>query len=456
MHQTVPMEGLAVVAQPANTVALAWHSGARTLILTLAELLLLVWLLLRWLVRRQGGWRRAWRRLSRETRLTFQAFSEPLREFLRFRVAVRRLTRILTAGVPTVAHHALDHVDTAVTRTAAEAFGFAATVRPGTRRGDGDVTVRVAGRGVPPAGQPWRTDGDPLIWYAPIADVEGSASRTAAPDTNGAEERPATPRLLVPLGLSSDGMVFLDLLRGPRILSTYGDRRATRSFVQAVAAYLDMPGGEAEVVVARGVDPRFDGPDLNALLASVPDLTVERNRPVVVVCAAPDDEQSAQLSRMAAAGLLCALVAGPMPSYRWELRVDSRGRTKTPGLGIETEAGPLGPAVARTARKLGADAKNRARAKGAPARPAPTAPSPAAPSPAAPAPTAPSPAARARSVAGTDRRTVPATVTPHTTGPLAPAVRDLFAEPEATGVSATGTRDAESFEHPGAERENRS
>jgi hypothetical protein len=484
-------------------VALPWSSGANALILALAELLLLLLLVLRWLVRRQGGWRRAWRRLTRQVRLTFGAFSQPVQEFLRFRATVRQLTRLLASGVPAaVAHQALDHVDTAVQRSAPDAFAFAAAVRPVARRSDGEVTVQVAGRRVPGPVRPWQTSDDPLFWYASAADVEEHAA-PAEPDSGedgGGESGEgilAGPRVLVPLGLADDAAVFVDLLRGPRVLSTYGDRRTTRAFVQAVAAYLDLPGGEAEVVVARGVHPRFDGPDLDSLLASVTDLAPERTRPLVVVCAAPDDDQSALLCRMAAEGLLCAVVVGQVTGHRLEVRVNSRGRTETPGLGIETDAAPLGPAVARTARKGGSRKKapagraaSRRRADGAGSRPpGPSGPNPPgltfpsgntpARTPPAETPPAPSAPASGRSAVPTGS-TAPSVATPapassalpraagHPSGPavpgarrpspapamrpspasepVAPAIRDLFAEPEITGVSAAG--DAESSETP--------
>ncbi len=480
------MEGWIPVAQADSTLALSWNSGASALILALAELLLLLWLLLRWLVRRQGGWRRAWRRLTRQVRLTRQAFSEPVREFLRFRAAVRQLTRLLASEATTaVARHALDGADTAVRRTASQAFGFAVTVRPPARRDDGEVALRLAGRHVPPPGAQWETDDDPLIWYTSAADAEN----LAAPDEDGAAQQSGTPRVLVPLGLGDDGVVFLDLLRGPRVLSTYGDRKAIRAFVQAAAAYLDLPGGPAEVLVARGVHPRFDGPGLDSLLDSLEaDPAPERTRPLALVCAAPDDEQAARLSELAAAGLLCALVIGPMSAHRWEIRVNSRGRTETPGLGIETDAAPLGPAVARIARRKRLQPKG---GWGRPLRPGPGPRPPAGgteprrlvtaastprpvPEPASAHAAAAPAAAAARYAPGAGSvaqgaaqpgRSVASAVRPFRTGevppasapePLAPAVRALFAEPEITGVSAAGTPDAESFENPRTERRNKS
>lgn len=454
------MEAWTTVAQADTTLALSWDSGASALILALAELLLLVWLLVRWLVRRQGGRRRAWRRLSRQVRLTRQAFSEPVREFLRFRAAVRRLTRLLSSDGPvSVARHALDGVDAAVRPTAPQAFGFAAAVRPATRRGDGEVAVSVAGRDVPQPPHPWQTDDDPLLWYAsavdaenlPLPGAEESGENGEAPEQAEAGDGSAsgTVRVLVPLGLSDDGAVFLDLMRGPRILNAYGDRRAVRDFVQAVAAYLDLPGGTADVLVARGVHPRFDGPDLDEVLRSLVYLTADRTRPVVLVCAAPDDEQAAQLAELVGAGSLCAVIVGPVSVHRWEIRVNSRGRTETPGLGITTDAAPLGPAVARAARRSG------------PRRPRPERPARGAASSTggAPRPTGP------RLPAGT-RPPTPAVGTPPTPSvvrtvtvaaePLAPAIRDLFAEPEISGVSATGTGDPDLFENPRAERRNES
>lgn len=531
------MEVWTTAAQAGRTLALSWDSGVSAVILALAELLLLVWLLGRWLVRRQGGRRRAWRRLARQVRLTRQAFSEPVREFLRFRAAVRRLTRLLSSDGPvTVARHALDGVDVAVHPTAPQAFAFAVAVRPATRRSDGEVAVSVAGRGLPQPREPWETDDDPLLWYASAIDAErlpsaraeetGTAEETLDPEV-GDGLSSVTDRVLVPLGLSDDGVVFLDLMRGPRILNAYGERRAIRAFVQAVAAYLDLPGGPADVVVARGVHPRFDGPDLDELLDSLVYLMSDRTRPVVVVCAAPDDEQAARLAELAGAGPLCAVVVGPVSVHRWEIRVNSRGRTETPGLGIETDAAPLGPAVARAARRGGMRRARTGGPGGGAGRPpgggVPSASGavrsgssgtrgpagsglsagsrhPAgsgssagsrhpAESPPLVGPGAPvggpesrrpvlepvgrgarpglslpaEPAAIASSSAPTTPVAASATHPLRTTAstsaePVAPAIRDLFAEPEISGVSAAGAGagDPEPFENPRAERRNES
>ncbi|SNX88343.1 hypothetical protein SAMN06272735_8784 [Streptomyces sp. TLI_55] len=487
------MEAWTTAARADRTLALSWDSGASALILALAELLLLVWLLVRWLVRRQGGRRRAWRRLVRQVRLTRQAFSEPVREFLRFRAAVRRLTRLLASDGPvTIARHALDGVDAEVRPTAPQAFGFAVAVRPATRRSDGEVAVSVAGRGVPPPGHPWETEDDPLLWYASAVDAEGAGAGLPAD----------APRVLVPLGLSDDGAVFLDLMRGPRILTTYGDRRAVRDFVQAVAAYLDLPGGPADVLVTRGVHPRFDGPDLDEVLHSLVYLTADRTRPVVVVCAAPDDEQAARLAELAGAGLLCAVVVGPVSVHRWEIRVNSRGRTETPGLDITTDAAPLGPAVARVARvarRIGSrrpraerptggavpSVSGAVRSRSAGPRP-PAGPQP----PAGPRPPIGGPESRrplpepvgsgtrpgasltaepastasvgttAAPSASTTTSTPAEPLPPAPTEPLSPAIRDLFAEPEISGVSAAGagagSGDPDPLENPRAERRNES
>ncbi|WP_331729096.1 hypothetical protein OG885_44720 (plasmid) [Streptomyces sp. NBC_00028] len=525
------MEVWTTAAQADRTLALSWDSGVSAVVLALAELLLLVWLLGRWLVRRQGGRRRAWRRLARQVRLTRQAFSEPVREFLRFRAAVRRLTRLLSSDGPvTVARHALDGVDAAVRPTAPQAFAFAVAVRPATRRSDGEVAVSVAGRGLPQPRDPWESDDDPLLWYASAVDAErlplpAAEESGETPDAEAGDGPPSgTDRVLVPLGLSGDGVVFLDLMRGPRILNAYGERRAIRAFVQAVAAYLDLPGGPADVIVARGVHPRFDGPDLDELLDSLVYLMSDRTRPVVVVCAAPDDEQAARLAELAGAGPLCAVVVGPVSVHRWEIRVNSRGRTETPGLGIETDAAPLGPAVARAARRGGtrrartggpgggagrppggavpsASGAVRSRSAGprVPAGSGPSAgPRHPAESPPLAGPGAPvggpdsrrpvlEPVGRgarpglslpAEPTATSSARTTPVTASSTTAAsaiplrttastsaePVAPAIRDLFAEPEISGVSAagagagagTGTGDPEPFENPRAERRNES
>lgn len=490
IHQVGPP--VPVARTHTAAVALPWNSGSSALIVALVELLFLALLLLRWLVRRQGGRRRAWRALSRQVRLTWGAFSQPVRDFLKFRASVRHLTRLLSAGATTgTAQDALDGVDAAVAPGAAEAYGFAVRVAP-ARRGAAEVAVHLAGRRVPQPAAPWRTEGDARLWFAAGQDlapaaVPGPTLDKAADNPDAIEDE--VPRMLVPVGLHDDAVVLLDLARGPGVLSTYGDRAAGRSFVQAVAAWLDLTG-EAEVIVARGVHPRHQGPDLDSLLASLDGLAGERSRPVVVVCAAPDAEQAAQLGRMAADGLLRAVVAGQVPGHRWEIRVNSRGRAQAAGLGLTTDAAPLGPAVARTARKS-RTAGRRGPAPATPgtpgtapvpppdgpppgrvpparepvtARPAAARTAPAAPAGPVPVPAEPLPAPQtiaAEPVPEPHATPGPPPLRATTAGPAplrAPAepaleppgsaVRELFAEPDITSVSAADARAATSSASP--------
>jgi hypothetical protein len=417
------------------TAAGSWHSGTNALIVASAELLLLLFLCLRWLVRRQGGWSIAWRAFRRQFGLTRRAFTEPVREYLRFRAEVRQLTGLLSsAATATVAHEALDDADAALAGSAG-AFGYAVRVRPSSRRAEGEVTVHLAGRDVPRPPGPWWPDGDDRVWSASTGDVTGRAAEVVDGPQAGL---PAVPRVLVPLGCDDGAMLLVDLLSGPRVLCTYGDDTAGRTFVQALAAYLDLPGGRADVMVARGVHPLYDGPDLDSLLASLEGLPPQRPRPVVVVCAAPDAAQSARLCRLAGAGLLSAVVAGQVTGHRWDVRVDSRGRIETPGLGLEAEAGPLGPAVARVVRSGGAATAARTAAtvsRHKPAYPARSFPD---------------------RVAAPPRLAIPPRdpVTPQPSAwpgpaPPPPAMAELFAEPEITRVSAADARDgASSYSEP--------
>ncbi|NUO44277.1 MAG: hypothetical protein HOV82_19855, partial [Streptomyces sp.] len=78
-------------------------------------------------------------------------------------------------------------------------------------------------------------------------------------------------------------------------------------------------------------------------------------------------------------------------------------------------------------------------------------------------PAEPTATSSARTTPVTASSAIPLRTTASTSAePVAPAIRDLFAEPEISGVSAagagaaTGTGDPEPFENPRAERRNES
>ncbi|MYV99156.1 hypothetical protein GT354_12850, partial [Streptomyces sp. SID3343] len=64
----------------------------------IAAIALVVFLILRFIAMRFGGWKAAWRRLCREIALTAYAFSAPVRAWLRYRRSVRVLVRGLGAS----------------------------------------------------------------------------------------------------------------------------------------------------------------------------------------------------------------------------------------------------------------------------------------------------------------------------------------------------------------------
>ncbi|MFJ4191871.1 hypothetical protein [Kitasatospora sp. NPDC089509] len=360
----------------------------------LAALLLLVvlWLPLRGLLRRKGGWRRTWRWAKWQVRLTARAFGDPVRAHRRHRRAVRLLAeRIADPATAGLAARALDAVDAALAG-APGAYGYAVVITPASA----SVTVRVAGRRLPPPPAPWRTVG-PTSWQAPAEDL-------GAPDGG-------RPRVPLVLGSRADGVVVVDLLRGPGVLTVEGDSGPARTLVQALAAQLEPSAGPAGLVVARGVHPRYEGPELEVVLDALERPVGEDGAaPVTVACADPDEEQARRVQALAATGRAAFLVRGRTRGHRTGLRVDAAGRVTADGLGLTAEGGPLARAVARAVRRT-------------------TSPAPRRTSPAAPRPAAQLPPPEAT------REPTPATAAPEPTSTTLHEPERSAASP--AGVSAT-------------------
>ncbi|MEN2418534.1 hypothetical protein AABB02_10545 [Streptomyces rimosus] len=319
----------------------------------LVALVLILWLIGR-AVRKQGGFRRACRRIAWEARMTARAFTAPLRAYLRHRRCARTLAAYFAdPAAYDTARAALDRADA---DTGDGCYAPAVQLAQTRDR----VRVVIAGRD--PAGAagpvlPW-TDaaGEPgeWTWSAPADAVRGPAGHGRA------------VRLPLVLGVDRKvpGVVLVDWLRGPAALGVEGDPQVSRSVLQALAAQVDrMPDGPP-VLITAGVHPRFPGRALDDVLAELaagvfgrgpaagPDAQAPDPTAVpVVVCWAPTPEQAARLADLCARGRARALVGGRLPGACWVLHAEPDGRVLGPGPRVDVESPALGPAVARAVRR---------------------------------------------------------------------------------------------------------
>lgn len=207
-----------------------------------AGLVLLFIVLVNLLVRRTGGWKLLFHRIRRELSGAAHAFYDPVAAKIRYRKRVAFLAGLLR--------------NPKTWADAEQAIGYAAALA-GKAEPYGVVVARerigvlVAGgkqNGSLPLPLPWRRDEhDPRLWWI---DVSALASYPLEIEA----ENPAVP-LLVCIGIDSTGRtaVLLNLLSGPATTSVYGEPRAARSVVQALAAQLDVRLPDGAVEVADGI-----------------------------------------------------------------------------------------------------------------------------------------------------------------------------------------------------------
>jgi hypothetical protein len=422
MTATVPTQGHVIsLAKP--------DSSLVTTVLGVIVVLLLVFLVLRHVVRKRGGWRQFRRGVAQELTLTRRAFGEPLRAYRRHRRGVRALARQLSdprSGL--LVRRLLDGAAVALGDVPG-AFAYGLRTQPGR------AAVHIAARRLPDPTAPWEiADGvGPQSWCLSLDDED--ALPDAAPRA-GARVRP----LPVVVGMADDLCVHLDLAAGPRMITVEGDTVTRARLLQALAAQLDRAGSGAAVTVTDGVHPHHHGEPLDTVLrrledtrGAAPDEEAFFATTTVVVCASPTRDQARRLGALAADGTLICLTDGPAAGHSWALRVDGRGRVSAPELDLYADSAPLNRAVAAAVR---ADRRRSGRAS-ARQRQRPTEPA---------VEPRTEPARRVPAPAGESELSERSALVEETT-PLAPARTvagaDLLSEPATTrsrpaGASSTG------------------
>lgn len=275
------------------------HRGTISMVLGALGLVIAVLVIANRAARRIGGWRVVRRWVRRESRLTANAFTAPLRSWVRYRRQLRLLGRLLD--------------DPDVWRTGERALRAAHAAAPercrpygvlvGDGADDGLVCVLIAGRDVPEPPPPWVADDrDPRMWWSAYEEWHdlqptGLPAGLAIGDGPGWDEEPVAPPVLIAaVGVDGGRAVFLDLAAGAPVTSLDGDERVARPLVQALAAQLDRRLPPGAVTVADGVHPRHAGPPVARALRDAARWSEANDGPAFVVCQGPLPDAVADLA----------------------------------------------------------------------------------------------------------------------------------------------------------------
>ncbi|MFI6582960.1 hypothetical protein [Embleya sp. NPDC050493] len=295
----------------------------------IAAAALVIFLIIRFIAMRFGGWKAAGRRLWREVALTAYAFTAPARAWLRYRRSLRVLAERLGASATwRDAERAL----VAAKFAAAPGRPYAAVV------GDTTVTVLFAAADMPPPRGLWQAvPDDPWAWTAARAELP-----SVTPDAEG------TRPVVVALGERDLDCVFLDLVVGPPMVCVQGDPRSGPALFQAVAAQLDarLPGGR--VVVADGVHRDVPGPPVRDAYRTAGAEPARLGLPTFLVTPELPDPLPPELAEpQGAAPSLRVLLGGPGRGHVRALLTDVHGRVAVPGTPLVVASNALGAALAR-------------------------------------------------------------------------------------------------------------
>ncbi|CAL9478707.1 hypothetical protein SUDANB171_02986 [Streptomyces sp. enrichment culture] len=282
--------------------------------------LLIVFLILRAIAMRMGGWKAAWARVKRELAVTRNAFAAPFRAWFQHQRRLRRLVHHL--GAPLTWRDA-ERALVRARQEAAPARPYAALVD------DREVTVLLADSSE--AGT-WTIDRTELPAVTPDPD--------------------AVRPVIVALGASEDGTgraVFLDLATGPQQFAIEGDQRAAAALLQAIAAQLDVRLPAGLVTVAEGVHRNHQGePVRNAYRAARETEPHFGLAPVLIATELPDP-LPVELSAPPSADLTVprVIVTGPGRGHVRRLLADRHSRVYVTGTPLLPFFDALGRALAR-------------------------------------------------------------------------------------------------------------
>ncbi|MDT0267668.1 hypothetical protein RM844_15380 [Streptomyces sp. DSM 44915] len=294
--------------------------------------LLVLFLVIRWLAMRQGGWAAATRRVRREFAVTGAAFAAPLRAWARHRRELSLLVRGLRE--PATWRDA-ERAAAAARARLAPTGGSPYAVLVGAET----VTVLLAGRDVGEAEDPWWTEpGDgPDRW---------TARRTELPAVVAVPDQPRP--VLVAIGVAGDRCAFLDVGAGPGIVTVEGDRRAEVAQHQAIAAQLHARLPEGQVLVVDGVHPTYRGQPIRDAYRAARALPHPQGiAPVLVTAELPDPLPPELVEPSDAAPGPVILLRGAGRGLRQTLLTDRQGQLVLLGGSLVVEGNALADALIR-------------------------------------------------------------------------------------------------------------
>lgn len=302
-------------------------------VLGLLAVLLVLFLVVRAVAMRLGGWRAAWARLRRECAITAHAFAAPVRAWLRHRRSLRALVHGLRA--PETWRDA--ELALAAARQAAGPQGAAPYAVLVTDR---LVTLLLTGPGADPPddGPWWVAEGDTADhWSAeraelpPVVPVPGLA-----------------PPVLVAVGETGGACVLLDLASGPPVVCVEGEARAAVALHQALTAQLDVRLPEGMVVVAEGVHRGFEGLPVRAAYRTAARLRPRAGLAPVLSAVEPPAPLPPELTEPPGEfPELRLLLRGGGRAYLRTLLTDGAGQLTVVGTPLVAEGNALGRALAR-------------------------------------------------------------------------------------------------------------
>ncbi|MFC8567716.1 hypothetical protein ACFUIW_18355 [Streptomyces sp. NPDC057245] len=306
-------------------------------VLGLLALALIVFLVLRHLAMRQGGWGAAARRVRRELAISAHAFAAPVRSWARY----RRTRSLLVRGLRRQTTWRDAERAVAAAREAAAPFGgipYAVLVD------DETVTVLLAGRDLPQADEAvpgtcwWTAPGDPPNhWTA------------ARPDLPAVVPVPDLPHpVLVAVGARDGSCAFLDVAAGRRILTVQGDPRCVPALHQAIAAQLAARLPAGLVVVAEGVHHQYAGSEIRTAYRTAREMPTRHGiAPVLVAAELPDPLPPELTGPPESAPGPQIVLRGTGRGQRRTLTTDRHGRIALLGTPLVLEGNALSRAVAR-------------------------------------------------------------------------------------------------------------
>ncbi|MBB0232262.1 hypothetical protein, partial [Streptomyces calidiresistens] len=310
--------------------------------------LLVLFLMVRAIAMRMGGWSAARARVSRELAVTRHAFAAPVRNWYRHRRDLRYLTRALRSPLT---WRDAERAMAAVRPLCEPGRPWAVTVTRDL------VLVRLAGPtdSMPAPAAPWEPGIDeegedvPGLWMIPREDLPMVPTDEAA-----REYRP----VLVAVGRDggaggTGGCAFLDAGGGPPVIGLEGDVRNRAVLLRTLAAQMEARLPAGLVTVSEGVHPRYPGMPVRDAHRIVRDTEPQRGYgPVLVAPHAPDPLPAEFAEPVRRPDAPRFLLGSPGRGHVRLLLIDRHGQLVVTGTPLLTAAGALARAVARALRDI--------------------------------------------------------------------------------------------------------